>query len=65
MEKVSTFKGISGQLGAFKKQVESAENVVFAGVPGVCTPFAQLLAYAIGIKEIFLYQTLKLKMHGK
>ncbi len=53
MEKVSTFKGISGQLGAFKKEVASAENVVFAGVPGVCTPFAQLLAYAIRDKRNF------------
>ncbi len=53
MEKVSTFKGISGQLGAFKKEVASAENVVFAGVPGVCTPFAQLLAYAIRDKKTY------------
>lgn len=36
---------------AFKKEVEDAEKVTFAGLPGVCTPFAELFAYAIRDKE--------------
>ncbi|MGF7117558.1 DUF2124 family protein [Methanobacterium oryzae] len=51
MEKVSEFKGINGNLVAFKEEVKDAKKVTFAGVPGVCTPFAELFAYAIRDKE--------------
>lgn len=51
MEKVSEFKGISGNLVAFKEEVQDAKKVTFVGVPGVCTPFAELFAYVIRDKE--------------
>jgi hypothetical protein len=51
MEKVSEFKGINGNLVAFKEEVKDAKKVTFAGAPGVCTPFAELFAYAIRDKE--------------
>lgn len=51
MEKISEFKGINGNLVAFKEEVKDAEKVTFAGAPGVCTPYAELFAYAIRDKE--------------
>ncbi|WP_407374615.1 DUF2124 family protein [Methanobrevibacter sp.] len=47
MENVSEWKGINGQLVSFKKQVDDAQKITFLGSPGVCTPFAELLAYAV------------------
>ncbi|MBR5504262.1 MAG: DUF2124 domain-containing protein [Methanobrevibacter sp.] len=51
MEDVSEFKGINGQLVSFKNEVEDAEKITFIGSPGVCTPFAELLSYAVRDKE--------------
>ena len=51
MKKVKEFKGINGNLMAFKEEVADAEKVTFVGSPGVCTPFAELFAYAIRDKE--------------
>ena len=51
MEPTDEFKGITGNLMAFKKEVADAQKVTFAGLPGVCTPFAELFAYAIRDKE--------------
>ena len=51
MEKIKEFKGINGNLMAFKEEVADAEKVTFAGAPGVCTPFAELFAYVIRDKE--------------
>ncbi len=51
MKKMNEFKGINGNLLAFKKEVGDAKKVTFAGVPGVCTPFAELFAYVIRDKE--------------
>jgi hypothetical protein len=51
LEKTEEFKGITGNLKAFKKEVEGADKITFAGLPGVCTPFAELFAYAIRDKE--------------
>lgn len=51
MEDVNEWKGINGQLVAFKKEVGDAEKITFVGSPGVCTPFAELLAYAVRDKE--------------
>ncbi|WP_414469815.1 DUF2124 family protein [Methanobacterium sp. ACI-7] len=51
MEKNGEFKGINGNLLAFKEEVADAEKVTFAGVPGACTPFAELFAYVIRDKE--------------
>jgi hypothetical protein len=42
--------GISGLTGSFKEavsQVPDGSKVVFAGSVAVCTPFAELLAYAV------------------
>lgn len=51
MEKVSEFKGLNGNLVAFKKEVKNAQKITFIGMPGVCTPFAELFAYAVRDKE--------------
>ena len=53
MENVSDFKGINGQLVSFKNEVSDAEKICFIGSPGVCTPFAELLAYAVRDKETY------------
>ncbi|HNS25523.1 MAG: DUF2124 family protein [Euryarchaeota archaeon] len=51
MEQKEEFKGLTGNLTVFKNEVADAQKVTFAGVPGVCTPFAELFAYAIRDKE--------------
>jgi hypothetical protein len=51
MKKGNEFRGINGNLLAFKDEVGNAKKVTFAGVPGVCTPFAELFAYVIRDKE--------------
>ena len=51
MENVSEFKGLNGNITAFKNEVEGFEKITFVGVPGVCTPFAELFSYAIRDKE--------------
>ncbi len=51
MKIVKEFKGINGNLLAFKEEVADADKIVFAGAPGVCTPFAELFAYAVRDKE--------------
>lgn len=51
MEDVFEWKGITGQLTTFKKEIGDAEKITFIGSPGVCTPFAELLAYAVRDKE--------------
>lgn len=51
MEKMKEFRGINGNLMAFKEEVKDAKKVTFAGAPGVCTPYAELFAYAIRDKE--------------
>jgi hypothetical protein len=58
MEKIKEFKGINGNLMAFQEEVADAKKVTFAGVPGVCTPFAELFAYVIRDKEsVFITMT--------
>ena len=51
MEDVNEWKGINGQLVTFKSEVGDADKITFVGSPGVCTPFAELLAYAVRDKE--------------
>ena len=51
MKDVEDWKGINGQLVSFKNEVEDAQKITFIGSPGVCTPFAELLAYAVRDKE--------------
>lgn len=51
MENVKEFKGLNGNLMAFKEEVADAKKITFAGAPGVCTPFAELFAYSVRDKE--------------
>jgi hypothetical protein len=51
MKKIKEFKGLNGNLVAFKEEVADAEKITFVGAPGVCTPFAELFAYAVRDKE--------------
>lgn len=51
MEDVYDWKGLNGQLVTFKKEVGDASKITFVGSPGVCTPFAEFMAYAVRDKE--------------
>ena len=51
MEDVYEWKGLNGQLVTFKKEVGDAKKITFIGSPGVCTPFAEFMAYAVRDKE--------------
>lgn len=51
MEDVYEWKGLNGQLGTFKKEVGDAQKITYIGSPGVCTPIAEFLAYAVRNKE--------------
>lgn len=51
MEAISEFKGLNGNIVAFKEAVGDVEKVTFLGTPGVCTPFAALFSYSIRDKE--------------
>ena len=42
---------MNGQLVTFKKEVGDAQKITFVGSPGVCTPFAEFLAYSVRDKE--------------
>ena len=52
MEKVESLKGVPGMLRPFKEFIKSLElnendQIVFYGCPGTCTPFVELLGYAV------------------
>jgi hypothetical protein len=51
MEDIENWKGINGQIVAFKNAVGGAEKITYMGTPSVCTPFAALMAYAVRDKE--------------
>ncbi|MGZ4903990.1 MAG: DUF2124 family protein [Halobacteriota archaeon] len=59
---VDTTKGVSGISRPFKSILEqlnldSDDMILYVGLPGVCTPFIELLSYAIRtlkIKQIFV-----------
>ena len=51
MEDVNEWKGINGQLVSFKNEVGDAQKITFVGSPGVCTPFAEPLAYTVRDRE--------------
>ena len=51
MEDAYGWKGLNGQLVTFKKEVGDAQKITFVGSPGVCTPFAEFLAYSVRDKE--------------
>lgn len=47
MRKIDVNTGVGGLLKAFRSAVRDAEKITFIGCPGTCTPFAELLAYAV------------------
>lgn len=51
MEDAYEWKGLNGQLATFKKEVGDAQKITYIGFPGVCTPFAEFMAYAVRDKE--------------
>lgn len=51
MEDSYEWKGLNGQLATFKKEVGDAQKITYIGSPGVCTPFAEFMAYAVRDKE--------------
>ncbi|WP_405266108.1 DUF2124 family protein [Methanobrevibacter sp.] len=53
MEDVNEWKGINGHLVSFKNEVGDAQKITFVGSPGVCTPFAELLAYTVRDRETY------------
>lgn len=62
MEKRSVLKGVPGMLRPFREYVEglglsAGDQVVYCGVPGTCTPFVELLAFAIRsfpVQQVFV-----------
>ncbi len=56
------FSGVPGMLRPFKEFVESLglkpkDQIVYYGVPGTCTPFIELFAFAIrslGLEQVFV-----------
>jgi hypothetical protein len=61
MEVISEFKGLNGNIVAFKEAVGDVEKVTFLGTPGVCTPFAALFSYAIRDKETHFISSTKIE----
>ncbi|WP_292887973.1 DUF2124 domain-containing protein [Methanobrevibacter sp. UBA212] len=53
MENVNDWKGITGQLVSFKNEVGDSQKITFVGSPGVCTPFAELLAYVVRDRQTY------------
>ena len=59
---IETTKGVSGISRPFKNIIEriglqETDTIVYVGLPGVCTPFIELLSYAIrtlNISQIFV-----------
>ena len=45
------FTGITEHLLTFREEVKDAKKVTFIGMPGVCSPFAELFSYVIRDKE--------------
>ena len=61
METISEFKGLNGNIVAFKEAVGDVEKVTFLGTPGVGTPFAALFSYAIRDKEVHFISSTKIE----
>ena len=51
MKMEKEFTGITENLLSFREEVKDANKVTFIGMPGVCSPFAELFAYVIREKE--------------
>ena len=62
MEQVEILQGVPGMLRPFKaylkeKEIGTGDQVVFYGCPGTCTPFVELLSWAVrdlGIVPVFV-----------
>jgi hypothetical protein len=52
VEVINTSQGVGGILNSFKGLVEDAEKITFVGTPGFCTPFAELIGFAVRDKEL-------------
>jgi hypothetical protein len=65
MEKYTEFTGITENLLAFRNEVKDAEKVTFIGMPGVCSPFAELFAYVIRGKESIFITGMDIKSARK
>lgn len=51
MRKDSEFTGITENLLAFREEVKDEDKITFMGMPGVCSPFAELFAYVVKEKQ--------------
>ena len=60
MKVIATSKGIGGQLKEFRKLVQGSKRITFIGTAGFCTPFAELMAFALreSEKELFFLPSL-------
>lgn len=52
MELIDTFSGVPGMLRPFKRHLAGTHlpagaRILYCGVPGTCTPFIELLAFAV------------------
>ena len=62
MTQTEKFRGVPGMLRPFRGFIEAAglksgDQIVYYGVPGTCTPFVELLAFAIrslGLEQVFV-----------
>jgi len=45
------FTGITEHLLTFREEVKDAKKITFIGMPGVCSPFAELFSYVVRDKE--------------
>jgi hypothetical protein len=62
MSDPSVLKGVPGILRPYKEfleknQVQKGDQVVYYGVPGTCTPFIELLAFAVrglGLEQVYV-----------
>jgi len=55
---VNTSQGVGGILNSFRGLVEGAQKITFVGTPGFCTPFAELLGFAVRDKELAFVSSL-------
>ena len=61
-ELIETTKGVAGITRPFKNivetlSIEEEDMILYAGLPGVCTPFIELLSYAIrtlNLKQVYV-----------
>lgn len=51
MRKEREFIGITENLLTFREEVKNENKITFMGMPGVCSPFAELFAYVVKEKE--------------